>query len=309
MLRAVFIADMHVGAHWGLADPAETPRHSPGKEIQRRLYDGWCEAAAGPWHAPDVLILAGDAVEGQGRKDSGTHAWTTDVDEQVVSCADLLALWGAKRIFIVGGSKYHVMVGDSGLSAEELLARRIGAEEYPNQGHIPLDRRRRSGPHWFLTMGGVTAHVAHHVGISRVFHYKSTPIAREMLQAKLNDPMRREWERMYRAAPAGGDARAGLLADMALYQTRVVVRAHSHYFWACDAGGTLGMTLPAWKCPDPYILSRDSLGFTHLGFVGMEFKDGEYGYEKNLMRVEDIERPPHTRVGAVPATKKKRGRR
>ena len=298
-LRAVFVADLHCGSHWGLTDPSETNKYSPGKQIQERLYREWQDAASGPWAKPDALVVAGDAVEGQSRKDGGTHCWTTDIDEQVMVAAEMLRKWKAKQIYILGGSGYHVLVRDSGLSAEEMLARNVGAVEYPGQDHIPQERRKRSGIHWFLTFGATTVHVAHHVSISRVFHYKSTPIAREMMQAKLNDPMRRELERMYREMPSTKEHRERLDNEVRAFSTKVVIRAHGHYFWACDAGGTLGMTLPAWKCPDPFIARRDPLGFGHLGFVGMEFDGDSYRYEKNLVRIEDIERPPHTLVGGV----------
>lgn len=297
-VRAVFLADLHVGSHWGLADPNEPPRKSPGLPVMRRLYDEWCRAANGPWHAPDALVVDGDAIEGQSRKDGGTHAWTTDVMEQILHAVALLRMWKARSIYILGGSKYHVMLQDTGFSAEEMLGRELGAESYPNQEHIPETERRRSGIHWFITFADTTIHFAHHISISRVFAYMSTPIARTMMQAKLNDPMARKWEEMYRKFEANPkELLAEMLKTRALYKTRATVRAHAHYFWMCDSGGSLGVCLPAWKVPDPFILGRDPLGFGHIGFIGFEATNGEgYRVEKNLIRLEDVSRPPHSIV-------------
>ena len=239
---------------------------------------------------------SGDAVEGQGRKGAGVDCWSTSIMDQVGMAAELLKMWDARRIYIVGGSKYHVQAGDTGLSAEELVAREIGAEEWPNQGHIKPARRQRSGAHWFLTFDGVTVHVAHHVAMSRVFHYKGTPISREMLAAGLNDPMRRMWEEQYKTREDHDHAPAQLVEELRAFKTTIVVRAHCHYFWLVDAGGTMGLTLPCWKTADPYIMERDSLGYSHIGFVGMTFHGGRFEYQKNLFRPESIAACPHTVV-------------
>lgn len=300
-VRAVFLADLHVGSHWGLADPKEPPRKSPGLPVIRRLYEEWERAANGPWHAPDTLVVDGDAIEGQARKDGGTHVWTTDVLEQVSNAADLLRMWKARSIYILGGSGYHVMLHDTGLSAEELLGRELKAEPYPNQEGVPDKDKRRSGIHWFLTLAGTTVHVAHHVAVSRVFAYMSTPIARAMMQAKLNDPMVREWESMYRAAQGVPEQLRALDANKGVYKTRVVIRAHAHYFWLCDSGGSMGVCLPAWKVPDPFILRNDPLGFGHLGYCAIEAEADSFRFEKHIIRIEDANRPPHSVVaGGAP---------
>ncbi len=294
-MKAVLLADLHVGSRWALADPKELS-HPDSRTIQTKLFAEWRRAAEGPWHGADALVVCGDAIDGQGRKDGGTQQWTTDVDEQVCHCADLLKMWGARKVYIIGGSKYHVMLQDTGLSGEEMLGRKIGAEEYPNQKGVPVDHRHRSGPQWFLTFENVTAHFAHHVGVSRVFHYKSTPIAREMMQAKLNDPLRREWERMYRDAAPTKKLLTQLHDTMDAFTTKIVVRGHTHYYWSCDAGGSLGLNLPAWKVPDPWIQERDPLGFGHLGFIGLEVDNGDWRIQKNLFRIESVAAPPHSRV-------------
>lgn len=310
MMKVVMLSDMHVGSDCALADFHETPKNSPGKKAQEGLYNAWKAATSGPWSRPDALIIAGDAVDGQGSKDAGVHQWTTDPTQQVNHAAHLIEMWHAKRIFICGGSNYHVQVGEkSGVSAEEMLAQKIKAEPYPNQDHIPEEDRKRSGAHWFLTFENVSIHVAHHVSVSRVFAYKSTAIAREMMAAKLNDPLQRgwktEWEKMYRASTSKGKGglRKKLIKiddllqlDPERYQIKLVVRGHAHYYWLSDAGGTMGINLPCWKAPDDYIASRDSLGFTHIGFVGLNVNGKEFEAKRQLWRIEDVSPIPHTIV-------------
>lgn len=296
-LRVVFLADLHVGSRTGLAIAGEEPHDDVGHPIRAALYDAYREKARNSeWHRPDALVVAGDAVEGQGRKGAGVDCWTTRYEDQRDMAVELLKMWRADKIYVIGGSKYHVQAGDTGFGIEELIGRELGAEAWPNQGHIKPERRQRSGPHWFLTFEGVTVHVAHHVAISRVFHYKGTPISRELLAAGLNDPMRRMWEEQYKARTDHNQAPAQLVEELRAFKTSVVVRAHCHYFWLVDAGGTMGMTLPCWKTADPFIMERDSLGYSHIGFVGMTFKGGAFAYQKNLFRPESIAPCPHTIV-------------
>ena len=183
MLKTVFVSDIHAGSLTAL-------RKNPANEIQRALYRKWQEATGGEFTRPDALIVAGDAVDGQGPKQSGVYQWTTDMHAQIDDACALLSMWNAKRVYIIGGSGYHVQLAHTGFSAEEQLGRDIGAEEYPNQdASIPVKHRARSGPHWFLTFEKATVHVAHHVSVSKVFAYMSTPIAREMMKAKLSTPV------------------------------------------------------------------------------------------------------------------------
>ena len=293
MLRAVFVSDLHVGSHTALCDPAASNRSSPGKEIQKALFNKWRAAATGQWARPDALIVNGDAVDGQGSKQGGVHQWTTDPVEQVAHAVELINMWKAKRVYIIGGSGYHVQIKDSGVSAEEMLGEKLHAEEYPNQEHIKPADRRRSGPQWFLTFERATVHVAHHVSVSKVFAYMSTPIAREMMAAKLNDPMRHAWQRMY-AQSSQRTAALDLMESMSAFKTRWVIRGHAHYFWLCDSGGMIGCNLPAWKCPDPWLQEKNTLANGHIGFLGMKINGDEISYEKNICGAEDVSQIPHT---------------
>jgi len=295
-MKTVWVADLHVGSQTALANPDETPKHCVGKPIQEKLYAAWKSATSGPHRKPDALVVVGDAIDGQGRKSGGVDQWTTNIYDQIGHAKELIQMWKAKKVYILGGSKYHVALKDTGWSAEEQLGRDLGAEPYPNQDHIPEGRRYRSGPHWFLTFEGVTVHFAHHIGVSRVFHYMSTPIAREMMKAKLNDPMKHLWEKAYREWRADPNPDVDLLKEIRHFKTRIVVRGHAHYWWLCDGGASTGMILPAWKCPDSFIIERDPLGYGHIGYAAVTCKDGVPSIEKHLFPIETIAAPPHSVV-------------
>jgi len=219
--------------------------------------------------------MVGDGVEGKNRKKGGIGTWTTDMMEQADHAEELIRMWKARYVYIVRGSGYHVDA--DGLPVEEYMARRLGAEEYPNQEHIPREKRQRSGWHWYLRFHDVTFHVSHRISVSRVFHYMSTPTARQMLQAKLNDQLRH---------------------GLAKHRVRVVLRAHAHYFNTVGYSGSDGFVLPCWKALDDYMLERGPLDISpDLGFLGFEVEGGNYRYEKHLFGLSDVQAAPLSCVG------------
>ena len=297
-MKVVAIADLHVGSHWGLADPSVTGAFTKGKQIQERLFEKWKKSTQGEWSNPDVLVLDGDIVDGQGQKDGGSLQWTTNIEDQINHCVDLVRMWNARKIYVIWGSKYHVGIGrDTGMCAEELLAQKLGGEEYPNQEHLPEEYRQRSGIHWFLTFEGTTVHFSHHVGFSRVFHYMSTPVAREMMNARLNDPMRHKLEQLYQNKDISFRDLSSEMENLSTYKTRIIVRGHAHYFWMNDSGGSIGIVLPSWQGTTPFMLERNPLGFSHIGFVGFDFQPkGKFTIYKDVVRTDKFQDIPHTKV-------------
>lgn len=267
-MKVVCIADLHVGSRVALSLPVHD---AAGKEIRRKIYEKWKESSGGEWNSPDILIIDADIIDGQNVKEKGIGLWTTDIDEQCQEACELISMWKAKRIFIVRGSDYHVNVGNTGLSSEEYIARQLNAEKYPHSTD-------RSGYHWYITIDNVTFHVAHHIGVTMVYHYKSTPTAKEMLYAKLNDMLRHE---------------------MGKYKTNIVLRAHAHYFNAVEYSNSLGMVLPCWKGLDGYMLKKGSIAMSpDIGFIGFDVKGDQYRWEKHLYRLTEFQPAPHVIIKA-----------
>ncbi|NLS96657.1 MAG: hypothetical protein GXX96_31360 [Planctomycetaceae bacterium] len=278
-MRVVVVSDLHVGSRVGLAnqDAAEVPGGDAGEPVRRALYEAWCEATSGPWAKPDALVVNGDAIDGQNRKSGGIGTWTTSLYEQAEHAVGLLKMWRAKRIYVIRGSGYHVEASYSGLQVEEYIAQKLKAEEYPNQDHMPAERRQRSGWHWYLHFDGVTFHFSHRIGVSKVFHYQSTPTARQMLQAKLNDQLRHEMPR---------------------YKTDCVVRSHAHYYNSVEYSGSQGWVTPCWKALDEWMQSNGPLDISpDIGFIGWSIRDGQYSYEKRLCDLTHFQRAPLSVVG------------
>lgn len=277
-MKIVFIADGHVGHELGLANPEWTPKYSAGKPVQKALYQAYCDAVnKSGWKRPDALVSVGDWCDGQGKRRGGAEQWTTDFDEQAEYGAELLRMWDAKRYYVILGTGYHGQLDRTGCHVEEYMARTLNAEEYPNQGHLPKRFRKRSGYHWYLSFEGLTFHVQHKVSVSRVFHYRSTPIARQMLGAKLNDALRHEQSE---------------------YRTNIVIRAHAHYYWMCGSGASAGFDLPCWQALSPFMQETGAVDISpDIGFVGFEVNGKDYRYEKVLWTLEDVQVPPHTVVG------------
>lgn len=271
-MRVVAVADMHVGSRVGLANPARSPINDALAPVRVALFDVWEAAAHGPWHAPDALIVNGDVIEGQNRKGGGAGTWSTQLLEQADHAVGLLRMWDAKRVYVIRGSGYHVET--NGLQVEEYVARQLRAEEYPGQESIDPELRDRSGWHWYLHLGGVTFHVSHHISVSKVFHYQSTPTARQMLQAKLNDMLRHHVSR---------------------YKTDIVLRGHSHYYNMVGFSGSTGLVMPCWKGLDDYMLSRGPLDISpDIGFLAWEIENGQARLQINLHKLNEIQAPPLT---------------
>lgn len=310
-MKIVAIADLHVGGRVALADPEVSGRSDAGYPVRAALYERWQEAASGPWAKPDALIIDGDIVEGKNRRKGGAGCWTTEPLDQVNHAAKLIKMWDANRTYVLRGSDYHV--DSEGLPIEEVLARKIGAEEYPNQEHIDEDDREHSGWHWFLHFDGVTIHVSHHISVSKVFHYQSTPTARQMLQAKLNDPLVNwpdflpnlvDWD-----ADLNGEKLAHqFMEEIRTFKTQVVLRAHAHYYNTVGYSGTDGFVLPCWKGLDEYMLKKGPLDIKpDLGFLGFTIEDGDWKYEKNLFKLTDVQKPPLTVVRRRRSVRDRRG--
>jgi hypothetical protein len=273
-MRAVVIADLHVGSRVGLCNVKSkcVPGGDAAAPIRAAIYDKWVEATQGPWAKPDVLFFLGDAIEGQNKKGFGFGTWTTDLLEQCDMAADLIRMWKARQVYMVRGSGYHVEVG-GGLQCEEYIGRELESVPVPSQDKTVTAKPERSGWHWYVTLGGVTFHLSHKVGISTVFHYKSTPTAREMLYAKLNDQLRHE---------VGGA------------KTSVILRAHAHYYNLVEYSSTLGVVCPCWKGLDDFAMKMGAIALSpDLGYLGFECKDGERRMERHLFQLTDVQKPPH----------------
>ena len=263
-MRVVFVADLHVGSRVGLST-------GHGDDafllIRKKILNLWETSVAGPWKKPDILVVVGDAIDGQNKKGGGTGTTTTDLIEQADEAVELIKMWNAGEYVIIRGSDYHVSPRDSGLAAEEYMARELNAMQCPN------NKVNRSSWSYYLSVDKYTFHIAHKISIPRNFAFKSTAIARDMMMAKLNDSLRNE---------------------LGKYKVNAIIRAHAHSFTAVEYASSCGMVLPCWKAMDDYAEKEGPLTFTpDIGFVGWNIEGDKATWEKNLVKVTSVQDPPH----------------
>jgi len=281
--RLVVVGDMHLGSKFALCKSVfhwPSTEHREGgswhaNEDQLDLFRLWKRCSLGRWHKPDVLVALGDMIDGQDRKSRGVWQWTTDPGAQADAAVELLEMWEAQEIWCVDGSGYHSEV--SGFSVDRLVAERAGAKRTQSGEICPF--------HLYLPIEGLTAHFAHHVGTSQLFHYKSTPLAREMWLTALHDDMKRYAKEFP--------------------ETTLVFRGHAHDYVHLEFPSSAGWIIPGWQVRTPWTMKKSVHGFTpRIGFVGVEIKGRKWSYEPFIWSVGNIGTPPVGIIG-----KKKGGAR
>ena len=106
------IADIHCGSLRGLLNPKNREFRARREDARalRDIWDHWLWTANN-WPKLDLLILAGDLIEGQQRKDESIGVHTTDLGEQAKLAEECLAPLLSKlkppRIIRLVGTKYH----------------------------------------------------------------------------------------------------------------------------------------------------------------------------------------------------------
>jgi len=114
----VLTADWHVGSEAGLT---ASPRNSTQKALLAKFKE--CIKLYGN---PDILVINGDAVDGDQRKSGGAGLTESDIREQENDAIKLVKMWKPKEVFLVSGTAYHVGI----VSSEQKMADTL--KEYCN---------------------------------------------------------------------------------------------------------------------------------------------------------------------------------
>ena len=171
--RLVILNDVHAGSkfaavpeRWKLRDYGYAPSTEANQWIYER-YEGWVEE----FKKPDILILAGDMVDGHAHINYGTEVWGDGYEQYKLACY-LVSKLEAKEIYVIFGSKYHVQL--MGTPVEQFMAQALKAK----------------GMGWRLRreLGGSIVSVAHHIGVSMTtWQYRTTALARELVLDRLQN--------------------------------------------------------------------------------------------------------------------------
>lgn len=254
-LTVVAIGDLHAGSRVAVCPP-DSPTADGGiyhpSPAQLALYRDY-KLLTTQWANPDVLICNGDMIEGQARKESGVPCWSNDLDDQLRAAATLIKMWNAKEIYMINGTGYHVDAG--GKSLENTLGKKVGAKLVgPNEDDF-------SSEEVFVKVGGLTFHACHHISIGTGW-YKTTPLARELVFALLN--------------------------ETDFYKVDVILRSHVHYFVGVEFHRQRGYIIPCWQLRTRYMIKKSSFGMTpSIGALRFRIKDGSISLDKAFFRPEE----------------------
>ena len=242
--RVLAIGDLHCGScvgitppawQWDWTDRSTTKRNKYGR-IQRELWEAYGRILVSL--APiDVLLVAGDMIDGKGKRSGGTEQITTSLQDQVdmaVEVINYVKLRGARKtgklpIVACYGTTYHV--AEDGDDAENIVARDCGFTSI--------------GSHEWPSVNGHVFDLKHKIGSSSIPHGRHTAVARDML-----------WNELWSDSERGLQPRA-----------KTLIRGHVHYHQFCGNGHRLGMTLPALQAMGTKYGSRECSGLVDWGVV------------------------------------------
>ena len=243
---ALIIADSHVGSAFGPFPDGHTL--SSGAKVL--LNDGQKYLNSILRHALsvlpqnlDLLVFNGDVIDGNNPAERARYLTEQDPMAQAAAAAELFRPFvdRARRVVVIGGSKYHV---GRGYEYEEHFAALVGADVLDDAGH-------RVVPWAVLEVGGALLDIAHHQSFTS--RYRATPMEREIGFA------------LERAARRGEAP------------PNVIIRSHTHTgFRVFDDGRVISISTPPLKLQDwfaassrmPNRLTPDNLGMIGVRVLG-----------------------------------------
>ena len=210
------ISDVHNGHNYAPVHPDseisidnKTIGLNGMNRIQKELWVRWKEMVK-KYEEPDILILNGEPIQGT---DVPMENWSNNTMDQVEGAKLLLDMIKAKKIYFTRGSKWHVQLGkNQTYNAEEHLGRLMNTEKVEG---------RRAPLNLWLKVDGVILNFAHKISYTRVPHYRSTAITREMFVSYVNQKH--------------------------LYNARAIFRSHVHYYWHIESESHHGFITPPWQ--------------------------------------------------------------
>jgi hypothetical protein len=161
-MKIIIISDTHCGHSHGL-----TPPNWQQTELQEKTWAWYADQIkrAGPF---DFCLHVGDAIDGDGRINSGVEQITTNRHDQVRMAEEALELIGAKQYGFILGSPYHTGKSEDW---ERVLSDNMDGVFCSVHQQLELD--------------GVVFDAKHVTGGTSIPHGKATAINKESLWATL----------------------------------------------------------------------------------------------------------------------------
>lgn len=168
MKRVVIVSDFHCGSTYGITPPSEF-KASHHRKLHEETWKEYMRIVR-QWHQPDILIINGDAIEGNQSRQGGAELLTPDRSVQCDMAVKVIKQWEAKKIYMAYGTPYHV--GQEAEDFERGIAQRLGAVI---EGHL------------YLKIEGLVFDIRHKISTSVIPHGRATALLRELMWALLKE--------------------------------------------------------------------------------------------------------------------------
>lgn len=185
-MKVLVVSDVHVGSTYAVM-PDEVYVEERDKQrsnrvesnpLQKQLYRAWqqmCDIGK-----VDACLVLGDCCDGANLKSRGFELWTTNLHQQVKTCADLLSMVKTSKYYGVQGSYYHVGENSStDLAVIDLLNGTFGTD-------------------LVVQLNGKRVHMSHEVAYSSSPVSKATAPQKELMNAIIADKYFGEFDLLIR---------------------------------------------------------------------------------------------------------------
>jgi hypothetical protein len=250
-MRILEIADLHNGSAVSPAHP-KSEANDDGNVVglspvqEKTLNPVWKELCKQKPY--DLVVVNGDATEGQNKKDNIGGVWCSSIDLQAKNAALLLSeipLTEKGKFVLIGGTPYHV---GSNISADQKVATYLASEHKINAKYMGLEFLLRYGDNKI-----------HHCHWSSGGFYEGTFLNREII-----------WSYIYKHDITG------------------LVRAHLHHYHEDSDGSRFGLLLPGWKVADNYVKTKGfRFGRGQIGWVDLDLTETDCTYTPHLFTFKD----------------------
>jgi hypothetical protein len=246
MKTIAMIGDLHCGSVFGICPPAYYEADDERREMQEEAWTAFAKIAA-DFRGVDYLLVNGDCIEGNAKKDGGAELTTPDRNIQAEMAVKAISQFHARKILMTYGTKYHVSSGD--------------AEDF--EYNIASDLGAHIGGRLFFEIEKCVIDARHKVGSSSVPYARATGISKEIC-----------WDMIKEANNTGP-------------HVDLVVRSHVHYSTYVEIGDRMAMSLPCLQLARGRFGSRECTGEIHWGAVSLTIKSGEIvNREKRICKLK-----------------------
>lgn len=166
MQTVLALGDLHCGSKLGLTPPSW--QHRPDwKSTQMAMWKYFKEGLKRAGKV-DVLIVNGDAIDGNGYRSGGIEQSEMDWDRMCEMAVDVINEVGASKVVMTYGTPSHV--SNNGTQEEYKIAKEVGA-------HIT--------GHAYVEVNGITFDIKHKIGSSSIPHGRTAALNKAILWNKL----------------------------------------------------------------------------------------------------------------------------